>query len=505
MPIADGAAEKPPNKWSFLCPTATRTLVASTHTYALPADFSDMNGIVSFAITDTRRSLSKGDEGQIRSLQSTKDTTADPYVYCVRAKATGNTSEQLKELVVYPTPDAGAAGTVTYRYTVIPKALSPASNYPYGGRSHSDTILASCRAIKAEGTDGYNQAYQVFLQRLAASREVDKRVEEKEASTWLASEPTFGTIDWIQQEMGAALKLGPNPGAWNNDMLQRVKSWLNRGYQEFLKPSLTGNRQHRFHQWSFLYEQKTFTTSAAYSTGTITIASGVVTLSGGVWPTWAADGELDISGAVYTVDTRDSGTQVTLTDLSATADAGTSYSIVRQFYSLDSDVESIDGPMHFRSSSAGYGKVDMMSQQDLQMNRHSFSSTSSGIPRIASLSPSGSTGGTVKRIEFFPRTNAVYELHYRARLAASTLVSGNTPLGGREHAETILAACLAVAEPTRYRDQYAERLGASIELDQQAQAPETLGVNRDNLDRPENWGSRDHSVYGTAYEGVLYD
>jgi len=506
MPIADGAAEKPPNKWSFLCPTSTLTLVASTHTYTLPNDFGDLEGIVSFATADTRRSLTKITDAEIRSLQSTKDTTDDPFVYCIRAKATTGAAEQQHEMVVYPTPDADAAGTVTYRYTVVPKSLTPTANYPYGGRAHADTLLSSCRAILAEGSDKYGQAYQVFLQRLAASRAVDKRAEATEASTWLATEPTFGTVDWLQQEIGAAMKMGPNPGAWSNDDLQRVKSWLNRGYQEFLKPSLTGNSQHRHHRWSFLLEQKTFTTSAAYSTGTVTIAAGVVTLASGTWPTWAADGELDLSGTVYTVDTRDSGTQLTLTDLSATAAAGTTYSIVRQFYSLDSDVESIEGPMHYRSSSAGLGEVEIMSQRDLQRYRHTFSSTSSGTPRVASHSPLGGTSGTTRRIEFFPRANAVYEIHYRARLAGTTLVTTQTPLGGREHAEAILAACLAIAAPTQYRDLYAQRLGASIELDQQAQAPETLGINHDNLDRGEWDGrGRDMSVYATPYEGAYYD
>lgn len=68
-------------------------------------------------------------------------------------------------------------------------------------------------------------------------------------------------------------------------------------------------------------------TSTPYTTGTIGIAAGVVTLSGGTWPNWAANGRLTVSGTTYTVNTRDSNTQLTLTNLSVTVTAGTSYSL----------------------------------------------------------------------------------------------------------------------------------------------------------------------------------
>lgn len=51
-----------------------------------------------------------------------------------------------------------------------------------------------------------------------------------------------------------------------------------------------------------------------FNQGTITVASGVVTLTGGIWPVWAAGAELIINGVTYDVLTRDSDTQLTLTD-----------------------------------------------------------------------------------------------------------------------------------------------------------------------------------------------
>ncbi len=49
-----------------------------------------------------------------------------------------------------------------------------------------------------------------------------------------------------------------------------------------------------------------------YTTGTIEVVDGVVTLSGGTFPSWGSAGILTIGGFAYTVDTRDSDTQLTL-------------------------------------------------------------------------------------------------------------------------------------------------------------------------------------------------
>ncbi|MEX2142880.1 MAG: NF038122 family metalloprotease [Pirellulales bacterium] len=52
-----------------------------------------------------------------------------------------------------------------------------------------------------------------------------------------------------------------------------------------------------------------------FSQGTVSALNGVVTLIGGVWPSWAAGATLTVNGIDYTVASRDSDTQVTLTRL----------------------------------------------------------------------------------------------------------------------------------------------------------------------------------------------
>lgn len=65
-----------------------------------------------------------------------------------------------------------------------------------------------------------------------------------------------------------------------------------------------------------------------YATGTIKVEDGVVTLTGGAFPSWAAGGILSTGAINYFVSTRDSDTQVTLLNCDTlNVTAGTSYSL----------------------------------------------------------------------------------------------------------------------------------------------------------------------------------
>lgn len=87
----------------------------------------------------------------------------------------------------------------------------------------------------------------------------------------------------------------------------------------------------RIERGSKIYDPKADTLTIwqadEYTTGTITVASGVVTLSGGTFPTWVAGRTLETNGTSYVIASRDSDTQCTLTDLDATVGAGTKYRV----------------------------------------------------------------------------------------------------------------------------------------------------------------------------------
>jgi hypothetical protein len=95
------------------------------------------------------------------------------------------------------------------------------------------------------------------------------------------------------------------------------------------------------HDWSFFRPVKDITTTAPYATGTVTIAAGVVTLTGGTFPSWAADGILKVSNAYYSVATRDSNTQLTLDTTSLTVASATAFQLARPEVPLSESFEAV--------------------------------------------------------------------------------------------------------------------------------------------------------------------
>lgn len=101
--------------------------------------------------------------------------------------------------------------------------------------------------------------------------------------------------------------------------------------------------------WSYLYQRGRIDTVASYNTGTITYtnSSRALTLASGTWPTWAQLGTVLISNVPYEVASRDSSSQLTLSELSnpgADVAAGTSYTIYQDTYALPADFVSC-GPL----------------------------------------------------------------------------------------------------------------------------------------------------------------
>lgn len=97
--------------------------------------------------------------------------------------------------------------------------------------------------------------------------------------------------------------------------------------------------------WPWLYHTGRVNFNGSYQTGTVTTTdnSAVVTLTGGTWPTWAADGEVYIAGQWQEILTRDSSTQITLVNTwqGPTAGAGQSYIIMQWEYDLPADCRTV--------------------------------------------------------------------------------------------------------------------------------------------------------------------
>ncbi len=303
-----------------------------------------------------------------------------------------------------------------------------------------------------------------------------------------------------------------------------------------------------------------------YSTGTLTVAAGVTTLASGTYPAFGF-GIQAFGGTSYVVDTRDSTTQVTLKDLTASASSGTTHVLefiteanlidvirivesgLRQFYfvgprtelngapyewrflkptiefqivqgdrdiQMPDDFDGITGPLEFKAGDNAWGGVKVVEPQDIDHFRGlSTTDTVSSWPRYAAIRPlkHEQTDGQRKQMSIWPEASSDYTLRFAFKVLPENLTSiREYPYGGAQHAETILAACEAEAE--LYMDdergvrweKYQERLAASVSIDSRANRAEYLGYNS-NVEHPlagQVAGFRFENYTDVTYAGTRY-
>ncbi|MDA1013526.1 MAG: hypothetical protein O3A00_03615, partial [Planctomycetota bacterium] len=155
-----------------------------------------------------------------------------------------------------------------------------------------------------------------------------------------------------------------------------------------------------------------------FFTGSVEVASGVVTLTGGTFPSWAADGEVVVGGKSYTVKTRDSDTQVTLDNLAVNAVAGTPFKLGRRpgsaLYDLRPDIGSTT--LGGVTGEVAYGALDLsgragnsLSLASLQKGREYVLKVKSTnrIPTIYDITFEFDLTGEVVEKSYAQTTNAV--------------------------------------------------------------------------------------------------
>lgn len=237
------------------------------------------------------------------------------------------------------------------------------------------------------------------------------------------------------------------------------------------------------HSWSFFRPVKEITTTAPYNTGTITIASGVVTLSDGTFPSWAAVGVLKIDNEYYDVDTRDGDTQVTLEDTSVTEADASSYELGRPEYDLPTTFEAIEGDLTYEPGQSDFyppvrqkhdGEIRRLRQDDPYHDRPFYY----GV-RTVEFDP---TVGSRRRLSLYPTPDAAYVLKARMKLRATMIDETNCyPVGAESLSQVITEACLAAAERNydeqegRHTKRFMELLPLAIAADQEMTSPTSLG------------------------------
>jgi hypothetical protein len=239
------------------------------------------------------------------------------------------------------------------------------------------------------------------------------------------------------------------------------------------------------HQWSFFRPVEDISTTAPYATGTVTIAAGVVTLTGGTFPSWAADGILKVSNSYYSIASRDGNTQITLDDTSVTVAAASAFQLGRPEIELSSSFEAISGDSdltYYPDQNDLYPPVRQRhdrqirtwQQDDPYYDRPIYYSV-----RTVEFDP---TTGSRKRLALYPTPDAAYVLRVPMILRPTMIDSTNQyPVGGETLAQVILEACLAAAERNydeenkRHTERFGQLLPLAIRADMEKSAPTSLG------------------------------
>ena len=297
---------------------------------------------------------------------------------------------------------------------------------------------------------------------------------------------------------GNQLGRGIDITAWNDaDFTARVNACVDIACRWVYEPDILPNEA-QVHIWSFMQPKlAAFSINAPYATGTITVSAGVVTGSGTVFPSWAADAEIAIAGISHPVATRGGDTSLTLVDTSVSAAAGTSYTLQQIDYVLPDLFGGFRGDLYLNQTSTSLGsalrRTDKQALLELQ---------TSGIADFASqpceyaIFPQDQTGASGQRwlMTLWPTADAAYTITGIYTINPYQLTAALPyPMGGLPLAECLREAVLAACdlefkgEATLHMQMFQQRLRAAISFDRQMSNPGILGQNLDYSAQRRQW------------------
>jgi hypothetical protein len=283
-------------------------------------------------------------------------------------------------------------------------------------------------------------------------------------------------------------------GSWSAtqaaDFSAALKSGQRWAYYPPVLRSDSGRGMEAPHIWSFMTSQvTTLSLYAPYSTGTVTIVAGVVTLASGTFPSWAADGDVWVNAIRYSVNTRDSNTQVTLNDTSVAASAGTSYTLIQHYYTLPTDFGSLlnDGFTYPRESTLGPLRLKRIPDKELRELDRDFGASLYPCEYSLSYVAPTTSNDARQQVQFFPLTSENRTVEYRYEIVPVTL-DGSTYVyhhGGPWFGELLIKAVVAElikkvkgADTSAYQAANNDRLeclASCVGYDRRTSAVETLG------------------------------
>ncbi len=278
-------------------------------------------------------------------------------------------------------------------------------------------------------------------------------------------------------------------------------------------------RVYAAHDWSFLRPVADVSTTAPYATGTIVIAAGVVTLTGGTFPTWAAAGILKVNNRYYSVASRGSNTAITLDDTSVTIASASSYQLARPEIPLDATFDAVanDSDLaYYPSPDTWHPPVKWRHDstiRQLEGNNPEFDRPVFYSVRTVTFDP---TVGSRKVLALYPAPDQIYTLRVPMILRPVLLDETNIyPIGGEVLSQVILEACLAAAEINFeerehvHEKQYQQLIGQAILADQDRSSPTSLGPDAPQGERGSfsvtdySYRSREQRIGSVFFNGII--
>ena len=242
------------------------------------------------------------------------------------------------------------------------------------------------------------------------------------------------------------------------------------------------------HSWSFLRPVISITTNAPYTAGTITVASGVVTLVTGTWPSWLAlTSTLVVNGIAYGIA---SLSPLTLSNPPANITTAVACSLIPSpIYPLSAGFDSIEGPFTYPTG-LGWQQFEVQERREVELRADLSRNNTPSPPRFFALQTATfdptTAPGSLRQVMFYPIPDAAYTLSATMTLRPTMLDATNKyPLGAEVLAPVLLESVLAAAERNLeenvgfHNQQLAPMLAAAILRDKEYSTPSNLGQGRD--------------------------
>jgi hypothetical protein len=407
-----------PHTWSFLTPVRTINLKDGTNTFEMPASFSGVVGDLTYKTGTGRKVVPVVPELQLRQRASQDAKSGPPEYVAFRPvhvdPAGAMPVRTYYEALLYPTPDSTVDGLLLeYRSQVVPPLIDDDTDYAqdiFGGPNHTELILASCLAVAEQRYKGGPGTYSLkFLSDLKSALQVDlATLKPTEEAIWPSVTTEYGTLAWVRREVGGYLKFGYDHKAWNATQKGRVLSAIQSGLMQFYFPPPTEGTA--VHQWSFLTPVRSITLAASDAT-----------------------------------------------------------------YGLPADFSGIIGDLTWQT---GEGTQVIPIVAESQVRQLQAADPQTGAPKYAAVRPVNNGLAVTHEIVLYPiptSTEAGSLLEYRSQIVPPQVDDESDYAlqlyGSQQHAEAILASCLAVAEqrekggPGEYAIKYGQQLQVSIQND----------------------------------------